>query len=530
MDYKVLYRKHRPLDFDNVVGQDYIVKTLKNSISKGKNSHAYIFTGPRGTGKTSVAKIFAKAVNCLDNKEGNPCGKCESCLNIEANADIVEIDAASNNGVEEIRELINNIHLAPAYSKYKVYIIDEVHMLSGSAFNALLLTLEEPPPYVVFILATTEIQSVPVTVLSRCQRYDFRKISNECVIQRLQVITKEEKIKISKEALEEIAYICEGGMRDALSILEQLVEQDDKDITLDEVVSVFGTVAVKSIKELISFVEQNDASAIIKYLNEVSEMGINFRLFVGRLIEQLKEKAIKQKIGSSKETLSFDTIKKLIFELNDTQNNVKMSTNPYLLLELILLSYIDVKDEQNISREIFAQELTPVIEEKLEERPLVPQETQTEPDNELVKIRLNNCFAGARKEKLEQMKEIWETFLKDLKKLDKKLLSTLIDSTIVAASDTYAIIATKNESIAHLINDELSDISSLIKENYKEDYYFIALSEAQWIEEKTEYAQKRKNGQEYILIDEKKVIKTPKKKSEAESVAREIFGVKLEIK
>ena len=175
MDYKVLYRKYRPDNFSSIVGQDYMVSILKNAIKTEKISHAYIFSGPRGTGKTSTAKVFAKAINCLNPTNEGPCNECDSCLHFKENADIIEIDAASNNGVDEIREIINNIKLAPAYSKYKVYIIDEVHMLSTSAFNALLLTLEEPPKHVVFILATTNIEAVPITILSRCQRFDFHK-------------------------------------------------------------------------------------------------------------------------------------------------------------------------------------------------------------------------------------------------------------------------------------------------------------------------------------------------------------------
>ena len=207
MEYQVLYRKYRPHDFDSLVGQEYTKKLLKNSVKSGKFAHAYIFTGPRGTGKTSSAKIFAKAINCLNPVDGNPCNKCENCLNFSSSPDIIELDAASNNGVDDIREIINNVRLAPNSMKIKVYIIDEFHMLSTSAFNALLLTLEEPPKDVVFILATTDIQSVPITVLSRCQRFDFKSISLNDIENRLKYVCEQENIDITEDAIKEIALM-----------------------------------------------------------------------------------------------------------------------------------------------------------------------------------------------------------------------------------------------------------------------------------------------------------------------------------
>jgi len=226
MKYKVLYRKYRPTNFENIVGQDYIIKTLKNSIINDNISHAYIFSGPRGTGKTSTAKVFSKAINCINKNNGSPCEKCEFCTNFTENPDIIEIDAASNNGVDEIRNLIDNIKLTPTNGKYKVYIIDEVHMLTTSAFNALLLTLEEPPSHAIFILATTNIENVPITILSRCQRFDFQKISIDSLVDKLQEICKKENIEIEEDALYEIAYLSEGGLRDALSLLDQLSKND----------------------------------------------------------------------------------------------------------------------------------------------------------------------------------------------------------------------------------------------------------------------------------------------------------------
>ena len=222
MNYKVLYRKYRPNNFDSLIGQKHVVEILKNSIKENKVAHAYLFSGPRGTGKTSTARILAKTINCLNNKNGVACEECENCKSFGTNPDIIEIDAASNNGVEEIRELINNVKIMPTSLKYKIYIIDEVHMLSQSAFNALLLTLEEPPEHVIFILATTNLESVPITILSRCQRFDFRKINEKDIIDRLEYICKEENISYELDGLKEIAILADGGLRDALSILDQL--------------------------------------------------------------------------------------------------------------------------------------------------------------------------------------------------------------------------------------------------------------------------------------------------------------------
>ncbi|MDE5539552.1 MAG: DNA polymerase III subunit gamma/tau, partial [Bacilli bacterium] len=276
MDYKVLYRKYRPDDFSNVVGQSYITSILKNAIQNDKISHAYIFSGPRGTGKTSTAKVFAKAINCLNPNENGPCNKCESCLQFKSNADIIEIDAASNNGVDEIREIINNIKLAPAYSKYKVYIIDEVHMLSASAFNALLLTLEEPPHHVVFILATTNIEAVPITILSRCQRFDFHKIPNSDIIERLKYIAENEEINITDDAMEEIAYISDGGLRDALSILDQLYSKSSN-ITIEDVIKHFGSVSKKQVSDLFDYIVNNSITDFLNMMNNFKTLAIDYK-------------------------------------------------------------------------------------------------------------------------------------------------------------------------------------------------------------------------------------------------------------
>ena len=283
MNYKVLYRKYRPDSFEGLVGQNHVVEILKNSIKENRIAHAYLFSGPRGTGKTSTARILAKAINCLDNKNGIACGKCANCLSFSGNPDIIEIDAASNNGVDEIRELINNIKIMPTSLKYKVYIIDEVHMLSQSAFNALLLTLEEPPEHVIFILATTNIESVPITILSRCQRFDFKRISNADLLKQLKFVCDSENILYDEEGLMEIANLADGGLRDALSILDQLSKNEEK-ITTDLVVREIGSISNQKIEDLVNSIANADVESFENIMQSFQENSLNYKVIIKKII------------------------------------------------------------------------------------------------------------------------------------------------------------------------------------------------------------------------------------------------------
>ena len=515
MDYKVLYRKYRPDNFSNIIGQEYMISILKNAIKMDKISHAYIFSGPRGTGKTSTAKVFAKAINCLNPTEEGPCNECESCRTFKENADIIEIDAASNNGVDEIREIINNIKLAPAYSKYKVYIIDEVHMLSTSAFNALLLTLEEPPKHVVFILATTNIEAVPITILSRCQRFDFHKISIQDIIKRLEYVVTNENIKIEEEALEEIAYISDGGMRDALSILDQL-SSNTSTITINDVIEHFGSVSKKQINDLYNLILKNDVDNFDEAMKKFKNLAIDYKLLVKKLLEKIEEEALNSKKNYNYKGLSFEKLKELAFELADITNYVNMSIDPYLLIEITLLKYFNniykaIEVENKKETKIISQEkedTTPevVVKEKEElSTQVISREIikMVKINPELIKIRVNNCFVNAKKEYLQKIKEIWLEFISTLE--DKSLLNLIIDCNVVTASDQIVILTNLIEGTANLINTRLIELENRFNSKFHTNYKFITLTEDTWKEEKEKYIVNLKNKIEYHYIEEPKI-------------------------
>lgn len=542
MNYKVLYRKYRPQDFNSVVGQEFTTRLLKNAIIDGKISHSYIFTGPRGTGKTSSARIFAKAINCLNPKDGNPCNECEMCKNFSNNPDIVEIDAASNNGVDEMRELINNIRLAPTNSKYKVYIIDEFHMLSTSAFNALLLTLEEPPSNVVFILATTDIQNVPITILSRCQRFDFKLISYDVLMERLKYICQEEKIDITSEAISEIAYLSSGGLRDALSLLDQISSMDGK-ITDEMVSEMFGSVSLNNIKYIIEIMEQNDAKELIKILEKFKSDGINYNVLSTKLINQLKQSLIDIKSDNYLGKMDFMNVYNIIMDINKLNTELNNNLDPYDLLEIILLKYIGNDDIHPQSKEISnninlqkSQEEKNVIKSNNTETIIKDEIKMSESKQTFdINVRINNCFALANKAFLNKYKETWNDFIIYESNANKKLLSYILDTSIVVASDQYSMITNSLESTVNLINENISSLEGDFKKFYGNECKLVAITGNKWNEIKLEYVNNIKNGNKYSIINEKisddsntESVNDENKKLEA--LANEIFGNNVEIK
>lgn len=401
MGYTALYRKFRPLNFSEMVGQEHITRTLRNQVIEQRVGHAYLFNGGRGTGKTSAAKILARAVNCLNPKDGEPCNECEICKAILSGSltDVVEMDAASNNSVEDIRAIRDEVNFLPTRAKYRVYIIDEVHMLSTGAFNALLKTLEEPPEHVKFILATTEPQKLPATILSRCQRFDFKRISTQDIIKRLEIICKESNIQISKEALELIAILSEGAMRDAISILERCAAEQTEEINEDKVRDLVGIPKITYINKLAKGIINKKPEEAINIVNTILEEGKDIDNFLWELIKYIKDILVykstskleiynQEEIKNIKEladSTDKERLLRLIYELSELANNIKWSSQKAIMFEAgIIKACMEVNvvpqnvvvQEQVVNR----KQIAPV--QKQENIVVAPKERKIEPQNQ----------------------------------------------------------------------------------------------------------------------------------------------------
>jgi len=440
--YQALYRKYRPKNFNEIVGQDIIKKTIINEINNNKISHAYLFCGPRGTGKTSIAKLIAKLINCTNQKDGMSCEQCTTCVNHKNNVDIIEIDAASNNGVDEIRELKSKVNLLPANSKYKIYIIDEVHMLSIGAFNALLKTLEEPPAHVIFILATTEINKIPITIVSRCQRFDFNKISSKKIYERLKYIAESEKINIEDEAILEISKLTDGGMRDAIGILDKLISYTTEKITASDVHEINYTVTNSDLNKIIKMLFQNDVKEYINFIDDLDNRGKDLIKLVDELMFAIRDILL----GTSTEKIDINIPTNILLEyinsLNELSYKMKITNYPKILLETFIISLNGSKNiNLNVEKEPIEEPKKEVVieQEKVsetkEETIAVSassveevKETLTESEEkvydnsegkiikeiktleELKKIRVNNTLSICDKKLLNDLKDNWKQY------------------------------------------------------------------------------------------------------------------------
>jgi len=522
--YQALYRKYRPKDFSDVVGQKVIIKTLSNSILNNKITHAYLFTGPRGTGKTSIAKILAKVVNCENLVEITPCNNCVSCTqnNNRQNTDIIEIDAASNNGVDEIRELRDKVNLVPSFGKYKVYIIDEVHMLTTAAFNALLKTLEEPPKHIIFILATTEPHKIPATILSRCQRFDFKKISINDIKYRINQICELENIDIEENAVELIAKLSDGGMRDSLSLLDQLTAYTTEKITINDVNDVYGTITTSEIYDLVCKILDKNIANTFDIISNYDNNGKNLVKIIELIIDFLKNVLInynsseyfdnieeKEYYSNICSKSTEDKIYKMIEILLDATKSSKTTNNIKLIFELSIIKIIELENKGVQNTQIIKKEI-PVYEEKKEIKQEIKIE-QKEISNELSdkikeikKIRINNSLANFNKKQLLELKEKFDDIKELLMDPDySSIISLMLDGEIKVKGNNYLIFVYESKNLDEYFNSILLDIEKLLKKVFNEELKPVAISNDSWKIIKTEFNNSLKQKKKiYNYIEE----------------------------
>lgn len=499
--YQALYRKYRPSNFNEIAGQQVIVKTLKNAISNDRLSHAYLFTGPRGTGKTSIAKIVAKTINCENLVDFLPCNKCKSCLefNSHNDVDIIEIDAASNNGVDEIREIRNKIDLVPSFSKYKVYIIDEVHMLTTGAFNALLKTLEEPPSHIIFILATTEPHKIPATILSRCQRFDFKRISLDDIVDKLDFIAKSEGITVEREVLFEIARLSDGGLRDSISLLDQTISYSCDNITLEDVHAVNGTLTNSELKVLFDDIMSNNYESVFSKIYSYNSMGKNLVKIVENLINFIKNILLFYEAPKFLEDREYDIslyknydfpTDKLIGCINifnDCLNSMKKTNNFQLVFEMSLLSVSDFLNSDS------SKEVIKPIENK-EKKNIVYEKRKNKFDDSLFKkIRVDNTLAHFNKSILRDILGLipnFKNFVLDNKY--GKYAALILDGKLKASSDEYLIFVFDNADVSNFFNSSFNVIEELVYKVLSKNYKVVSVSGLEWEEIRELFNSKKK--------------------------------------
>ena len=533
MEYLALYRKYRPIRFSDISGQDNIVKIIHNSIVNNKISHAYLLCGPRGTGKTTMAKLIARMVNCENLIDGEPCGKCNSCLSINNNSndDIIEMDAASNNGVDEIREIRDKVNLVPSISKYKVYIIDEVHMLSTGAFNALLKTLEEPPKHVIFILATTEEQKIPLTIASRCQKYNFTKLTVDNIVKRLKEIVMAEKLTVNDEVLTEIARFSDGGMRDAINMLDQLVSSVSGEITINNVYEINGILSFTDICDFLIMLSDGNLSNILNFVDKMESGGKDLVKLLEEMLLIIKDVLILKKCPDFiVDNLKKPNIQKLdnlyneefiyyfINKVDELIGKIKLSSHPIVLVQVFFVNLVNYYKNLNdkLGNKIISGKYFPeIIEEKnqtIEDKNYFPgnndeKKSKTVENNKLSedvkKIRINNALAMADKKFLLNLKKIWNSVGEYL--LDKNfgVIAGLLNDTIpVVASEDVLVLVSENNSVISRLNEFNADVSLFLKKFFNLEYKVAVINNVEWDNEKKKFVENKKNNIKYRVISE----------------------------
>ena len=532
MGYLALYRKYRPNNFEDLVGQSEVSSIIKNEILNNKISHAYLFSGPRGTGKTSTAKIIARMINCTNlSSDGIPCGICDSCLNFSSSSDIVEIDAASNNGVDEIRELRDKVNLVPTFGKYKIYIIDEVHMLTTQAFNALLKTLEEPPSHVIFILATTEFYKIPVTVVSRCQKFQFLKFSNDEIVKKLTEIASKESILAGEDVLFEIARLSDGGLRDAINMLDQLSSFKATELSIYDVYKLNGVVSYSEFSDLLHYIYSNDIVKIINFLDELDKSGKNYDRFIEDLISFLKDilvykntsiltSNISEKNDSLVELADIFTEKDLydfIFSLNDLITKIRNSSFGKILLitEFIRFSNLLLKSNnlnfsENSNEEIIKNyhvdnyNYPNIINENKNKINLSVTNSKCVFTDKLKKIRINNTFATASKVNKENLISKWSLVVEKLSNdvYYASIAGMMNDIEILVVGDKNIIFLAQYDSLIDRLFSQIELIEHLLADVFDVEYKVVFLLRDEWAYEKEKYISSLKSGKKYVYIEE----------------------------
>ncbi|MDY5875812.1 MAG: DNA polymerase III subunit gamma/tau [Bacilli bacterium] len=582
--YHALYRKYRPVDFNSVVGQDSIIKTLKNSIKNHNFSHAYMFFGPRGTGKTTVSKIFARNINCLNSNDGIACEECSACkVSFSKDCvDIIEIDAASNNGVDEIRDLKNKISLVPSELKYKVYIIDEVHMLSIGAFNALLKTLEEPPEHAIFILATTDPQKVPETIISRCQCFSFKRISDKAIVDRLKYVCSSEDIDVEEDVLENIALLSDGGLRDALGSLDKLVSYTENKITIDDFNEVNGVISSNDMDVFLSDILSGNIPNVLTSIAKFNDSGKNLIQIMSQLINFSRDIVVNYYISNKEYNFSIDVVQNFVNILNEKMFDIKKSGNTKIYIEMLLLKFINdyvnlktkIVEKNNYVKEINNNvsvtnnnEVT-VNEEKINNDNVVENNkddnndaveeknsmkdsnieisynkeeiTEENFDNKnpkiinidaIMKIRVNNTLALANKNLLRLEMNNFEV-LRDYS-FDQEIgyiICGILDGKLRAVSSDAIIISYEYDSNVKqnlYIIDKIEDVYNKITNSNKK---IAIISDDYWEKVKQEYINDLRNGIKYEVEEEPRAVYEELKNDDIiTSSAVSLFGDIVEI-